>query len=58
MHETLVGKHGQCRGSTADSDWIHSGWAMRGKYEEKNWIEGTCMGEKRGGYRKSSATFN
>ena len=56
MHETLVGKRGQCRESTAGSHRIHSGWAMRGKYGEiGNWIEGT-WGEKRG--RKSSATFN
>ena len=59
MHETLVGKRGQCRESTAGSDWVHSGWAMRGKYGEiGNWIEGTWIGEKWGGYRKSSATLN
>ena len=58
MHETLVGKHGQCRGSTAGSDWIHSGWTMRGKYGEiGNWIEGT-WGEKRDGYKNSSGTLN
>ena len=59
MHETSVRKRGQCRESTAGPDWVHSGWAMRGKYGEiGDWIEGTCMGEKRGGYRKSSATLN
>ena len=59
MHETLVGKCGQYRESTAGPDWSHNGWAMSGKYGEiGDWIEGTWMGEKRGGYRKSSATLN